>query len=84
MFLHFVEVYKIKVKKRKLMLLQLSLSNTVCLNMSECGNENRILNMPRVLNMGKCLWENSGYDWVLNMRKLHSVLNRPKYALAEF
>ena len=52
--------------------------------MSERANKNRILNMPWILNMGKCLWENFEYDRVLNVQKLHSVLNMPKYALAEF
>ena len=46
---------------------------------------NRILNMPRVLNIPKFwIWQSSEYGSVLNMRASHSVLNIPEYALIEF
>ena len=53
--------------------------------MPECAYINEIPNIPRVLNKSKfCIWQSSEYGRVLNMRALHSVLNMPEYALAEF
>ena len=59
---------KIKKKKRKFILLQLSL-----LNMP------RVLNIPKFW-----IWPSSECGKVLNMLALHSVLNMPDYALTEF
>ena len=44
--------------------------------MPQCAYINRILNMPRALNMSLA-------GFLLNMRALHSVLNMLEYALTE-
>ena len=70
------------MKKRKLMLLQLSLLDIpeyAWMGLYKQDSEYAL--GPKYAKFW--IWQSSEYGWVLNMRALHSVLNMPEYALTE-